>query len=67
MKSAPKAQYVVNESGEKSAVLVSLGDYERLLAAWEEVADAEDFSTARKTVRKFISPQELRRKVASKR
>lgn len=66
MKSAPKAQYVVNESGKKSAVLVSLRDYERLLAAWEEVADAEDFAATKSTARRFLSTQELRRRVTRK-
>ena len=59
----PKPKYVVDESGKTSAVVLSVRDYERLLAAWEEVADAADFSAARKSARKFISAKELRRRV----
>lgn len=60
---APKPRFLVDESGRKSAVVLSVGDYERLLAALEEVADAEDFETARKSAKEFISPEELHEQV----
>lgn len=60
---APKPKYIVDESGNKSAVVLSMEDYERLLAAWEEVVDAADFATARKSTKKFISTDNLRRRV----
>jgi PHD/YefM family antitoxin component YafN of YafNO toxin-antitoxin module len=59
----PKPKYVVDENGKTSAVVLSVRDYERLLAAWEEVADAADFAAARKSARKFVSAKELRRRV----
>ena len=64
--SAPKPKFVMDDSGKKSAVVLSLSDYERLLAAWEEVADAHEFAEARSSAREFISPGELRRRVLNK-
>ena len=60
---ALKPKFVMDDSGRKSAVLLSIRDYERLLAAWEEVADAQDFAAARSSAKEFISPGELRRRV----
>jgi len=62
----PKPKFVMDDSGRKSAVLLSMRDYERLLAAWEEVADAQDFAAARASAKEFISPGELRRRVLNK-
>ena len=59
----PKPKYVVNESGKASSVILTVADYERLLAAWEEVADSEDFATAKTTAKRLISADELRRRV----
>lgn len=64
--SALKPKFVMDDSGRKSAVLLSIRDYERLLAAWEEVADAQDFAAARASAKKCISPGELRRRVLNK-
>ena len=63
---APKPKFVMDDSGRKSAVLLSVRDYERLLAAWEEVADAQDFVAARASAKEFLSPSELRRRVLNK-
>jgi len=63
---APKPKFVINDSCKKSAVLLSIRDYERLLAAWEEVADSEDFAAASDSAKKFISTGELRRRVLGK-
>jgi len=65
--SIPKPKYIVEPSGRKSAVVLSLHEYERLYAAWEEVADAADFAAARRSARKFVSPDELRRQLRRKR
>ena len=63
---ALKPKFVMDDSGRKSAVLLSIRDYERLLAAWEEVADAQDFAASRASAKEFISPGELRRRVLHK-
>ena len=60
---APKPKFVVDESGKKSAVLLSIRDYERLLDAWEEVLDSADFAAARESASNFVSTDELRRRV----
>lgn len=60
---APKPKYVVNESGKKTEVVLSMKSYKQLLAAWEEVADAEDYENARRTAKKFIDTKELRKRV----
>jgi len=62
-KSNPKPKFIVDDSGKKSGVLLSLRDYKKLSAAWEEVADAEDFAEAKKTARGFVSSDELRIRV----
>lgn len=63
----PKPKFVVDDAGRKSGVLLSIRDYNRLAAAWEEVADARDFRESRKTATSFISIDELRRRVLKKR
>ncbi len=60
---APKPRYLVDESGKKSAVVLSVDDYSRLLEAWEEVADAEDFDAARKSAKDFVPAHSLRGQV----
>ena len=64
---APVPRFVVNRAGKKAGVLLSTGDYARLVAAWEEVADAADFAAARRSAKSFISVDELRRQVRKKR
>ena len=63
---APRPKFVVDESGKKSAVLLGLSDYARLLTAWEEIADSEDFASARGSAKKFIGTEELRQRVLKK-
>jgi len=58
--SAPKPRFIVDESGKRSAVILKIPGYERLLAAWEEAADANDFAAARASAKTFLSPSELR-------
>ena len=58
--SPPHARYIVNEEGKKSSVVLSLQDYRRLLKAWEEVADAEDFDRAKLSSKNLLSLDELR-------
>lgn len=60
---APKPKFVVDESGKKSAVVLSIRDYERLLEAWEEVLDAADYTAACESASDFVSTDELRRRV----
>lgn len=59
----PKPKFVVDESGNAKEVILSVKDYKRLVDAWEEVADSEDFATARRTCRKTIPVEELRHRV----
>ena len=59
---APKPKFVVDEAGKKSAVVLSIRDYERLLSAWEKVLDASDFAAAHASATDFISTDELRRR-----
>ncbi len=61
--STPKARFIVEPSGRRSAVVIALRDYERLLAAWEEVADARDFADAKASSKATISVEQLRRTV----
>ncbi len=42
----PRVQYVVDESGGRSAVLLALDEYERLLDYLEELEDALELSRA---------------------
>ena len=56
---APIPRFVIDESGKTSAVVLSVRDYKRLLAAWEEVSDAADFAAARKSARRFVSVDDL--------
>jgi hypothetical protein len=65
--SSVKAKFVVDESGRKSAVQVSIRDFRRLMDAWEEVNDAKDFAVAKKTSKKLISVAELKHRVLSDR
>ncbi len=67
MRTYPKARFVVDESGRKSAAVLSIRDYKRLLEAWEEVADAEDFAVAGETAAEFITVEKLRTRVGRKR
>ena len=46
-KTAIKPKFVVDDSGKKSAVLLSPKDYERLRSAWEEIQDSKDFAEAK--------------------
>ena len=63
---APNPKFVVDASGKKSGVLLKIRDYEQLIEAWEEVADAKDFAAARGSAKAFVSPNELRGKVLGK-
>ena len=58
-----KAKFVVDRSGRKSAVLLSVRDFKRLMEAWEEVTDSRDFAKAKRTAKSFISVEALRRRV----
>ncbi len=60
-----KPKFIIDDSGRKSGVLLSIRDYNRLAAAWEEVADSRDFIQARDTAKVFISPEVLRRRQLS--
>ena len=60
---ALKPKFLVDESGKKSAVLLSIRDYKRLVDALEEVLDAADFAAARESATDFVSTDELRRRV----
>lgn len=45
-------------------MFLTMRDYKKLLAAWEEVADAADFEAARSSAEDFITVDELRRQVS---
>ena len=63
---APVPKFVLDEEGRKSEVILSIRDYERLLAAWEEIADAEDLEAARASATDFVTVDELRKLVRGK-
>ncbi|HEV7472562.1 MAG TPA: hypothetical protein VGN90_00840 [Pyrinomonadaceae bacterium] len=44
---ATKEQYVVNENGERTAVLLEVGYYRELLAAWEEIESIRAYDGAK--------------------
>ena len=52
-------QFIVDELGRRTKVVLSVKDFKRLLAAWEDVADARDFDKAKRTARSFMSVAEL--------
>jgi len=58
-----KPRFVIDEYGKKSAVLLNIKEYERLLETLEDLADSSDFAKAKKTSRKLISTKELRQRV----
>ena len=64
MEAISKPRFVVDESGNRTGVILDLSDYESLLKAWEEVSDCEDFDYARKSSEEFIPVQELRNRLA---
>ena len=63
---APNPKFVVDASGKRAAVLLSIQDFENLLSAWEEIVDSEDFREARKTSKETVSVSELRYRVTGK-
>jgi len=58
-----KPRFVIDENGRKSAVLLSIKEYNQLMDVLEELADASDFSKAKNSSKKLISTKELRQKV----
>ena len=58
-----KPRFVIDENGEKSAVLLSIQEYNELVDALEELADSSDFAKAKESSRKLISTNELRHRV----
>ncbi|MUG91036.1 hypothetical protein F7734_00370 [Scytonema sp. UIC 10036] len=50
-----KVQFVVNAEGKKSAVLLSLEDWEQLLTLLEDLEDAEEIRQAREQKGEAIS------------
>jgi PHD/YefM family antitoxin component YafN of YafNO toxin-antitoxin module len=58
-----KPHFVIDEYGKKSAVLLNIREYERLLETLEDLSDSSDFAKAKKTSRKLISTSELRQRV----
>jgi hypothetical protein len=52
-------RYIVDEAGRRTQVVLSVRDYKRLLAAWEDVADAGDFAAAKRTAKSFMSLEEF--------
>ncbi|NUM53153.1 MAG: hypothetical protein HUU46_05875 [Candidatus Hydrogenedentes bacterium] len=52
-------RFIVDESGKRTQVVLSVRDYNRLLAAWEDVADARDFGEAKRTSKTFVPLSKL--------
>ncbi len=48
-----KPRYVVEESGLRTHVVLTVRMFRRLLCAWEEVTDARDFAEAKRNARTF--------------
>ncbi len=58
-----RPKFIVDGSGRKKAVILSIEDYTRLFAAWEGKADSVDFADAEKTCKKTIPVDSLRQQV----
>ncbi|MCC6152174.1 MAG: hypothetical protein IT367_00335 [Candidatus Hydrogenedentes bacterium] len=52
-------RYIVDETGKRTQVVLSVRDYKRLLAAWEDAVDARDFAAAKRNAKRFVSADEL--------
>jgi hypothetical protein len=52
-------RYIVDEAGRPTQVVLTVRDYKRLLAAWEDVADARDFAAAKGSAKSFVSLEEF--------
>jgi hypothetical protein len=54
-----KPRFVIDEYGKKSAVLLSIKEYNQVVNALEDLADSSDFAKAQKRSRKLISTKDL--------
>jgi len=52
--------FVVDAQGQRTGVLISIEEYERLLAALEDQLDAADLDTAVATERDFVPYEDVR-------
>lgn len=55
-----KEQYVTDCNGRKTAVVLDMRDYKKLMDYMEDLEDAADLVRAEKTAKKFISWKELK-------
>ena len=53
-------EYIVDERGEKKAVVLPIGEYERLLEAAEDHLDAQDLDEAVETETDFVPYDQVR-------
>ena len=58
-----KPRFVIEENGKKSAVLLSIKEYNQLMEVLEDLADSSDFAKAKKSSKNLISTKVLRQKV----
>ena len=54
-----KPRFVIDEYGKKSAVLLSIKEYNQVVNALEDLADSSDFAKAKKRSGKLISTKDL--------
>ena len=58
-----KEKYVTDGNGRKTAVVLDMRDYKKLLDYMDDLEDAADLVRAEKTAKKFISWKELKRRL----
>ncbi len=58
-----KEKYVTDGNGRKTAVVLEMRDYRRLRGYLEDLEDARDLIRAEKTATKFISWEEMKRRL----
>ena len=57
-----KPQYIVDENGQKTALLINLDEYESLIDLVEDLEDARDLLKAELETRDFTPYEEFRKK-----
>ncbi len=60
-----KPQFIIDENGQKSAAVVPIEDYQRLLEVWKDQIDIAEADEAKRTATSFITADEARQRLES--
>ncbi len=58
-----KHQYIIDDNGKKSAIIIDIKDYNDLLSYIEDIEDAKDLLQAEQEVEGFVTYEEFREKL----